>query len=56
MNTQFAKVGKTYPRTTLIIREDDPWTKSQTMHNQESKDSKIDTSVIAENLRLWKRL
>ena len=30
MKTQFAKVGNTYPKPTLI-RKDDPWTKHQTL-------------------------
>ena len=30
MNTQFSKVGNTYPKPTLV-RKDDPWTNRQTL-------------------------
>ena len=31
MNTQFAKVGTTYPKPTSKARKDDPWTRRQTL-------------------------
>jgi len=31
MNTQYAKIGKTYPKPSSMNRKDDPWKKYQTL-------------------------
>ena len=33
MNTQYAKIGKTYPKPTPVTRKDDPWKKYQVLFN-----------------------
>ncbi|GIZ10138.1 hypothetical protein [Flavobacterium sp. UMI-01] len=53
MNTQFAKVGKTYPKTNVII-EDDPWRKSFSFSNEGiKKEMALD---FPKSFQLWKKL
>ncbi|WP_159085998.1 hypothetical protein [Flavobacterium faecale] len=54
MNTQFSKVGKTYAKSKLTNREDDPWTKTTSLYGKEVKE--LTSNTIPQNLRLWKRL
>lgn len=54
MNSQFSKVGKTYAKSKLTNREDDPWTKTTSLISKEEKG--LTSYTIPQNLRLWKRL
>ncbi|MCW2119872.1 hypothetical protein [Flavobacterium sp. 7A] len=55
MNTQFAKVGKIYPKVLVALKQDDSWSKSPSFNSKDEKNEKIASIEVPQNYRLWKK-